>query len=268
MGGDAAPQPQGSRRPLRGLRLGARGLGSARRALQTRSAPLVQGAGEAPRRPRRDSDVHRRGPALPAARPPAPAGDSCRGVLPPRCLRQHVGSRPEARQDLFLLGGAGPAPRVPLAGDRVRRAYHRGLGVHRGRILPGERHRRHGRLDRLCQGAGDHRRALQPGPLQHLSLLCLRRRQLRERLRGCPRGSVRHRGGRVLHRLRGGLIRPVTAAGHRDRAAVRRAGRRRAARRAVTRSTISTMSGAPCDTSSPRRAGPRRPPHPEPLSLS
>src|SRR6185437_3790439 len=34
--------------------------------------------------------------------------------------------------------------------------------------------------------------------------------------------------------------------------------RRRAAPRAATRSTISTMSGARCGTSSPRRAGPRR----------
>ena len=91
-----------------------------------------------------------------------PAGDARGGVLPARCLRQHVRPRPEARQDLLLLGGAGTAARVPLARDRVRGAHHRGVGIQRAGLLPGERHRRHGRLDRASQGARDHRRALQP----------------------------------------------------------------------------------------------------------
>ena len=83
--------------------------------------------------PGRHADLHRRGPALPAARAPPAAGGARGGVLHARRLRQHVGSRPQARQDLLLLGGAGLAPRIPLARDRVRRAHHRGLGIQRSR---------------------------------------------------------------------------------------------------------------------------------------
>ena len=113
--------------------------------------------------PGADPDLHRRGSALPAAGAPPAAGRARGGVLHAGCLRQHVRPRPQARQDLLLLGGAGAAARVPLARDGVRRAHHRGLGVQRGGVLPGDRQRRHRVLDGLAQGARDHRRALQPG---------------------------------------------------------------------------------------------------------
>ena len=149
VGGDAAAQSQGARRPVRGNRLDPRGLGPARRALAPRPAALLQGAGQAARRAGRDPDLHRRGPALPAAGAAQAAGDPCGGVLHAGRLGQHVRPRSQARQDLLLLGGAGPAARIPLARDGVRRAHHRGVGVHRAGILPGERHRRHGRLHGL-----------------------------------------------------------------------------------------------------------------------
>ena len=106
-------------------------------------------AGQAPRHSGRDARLHRRGPALPAAGAAPAAGGARGGVLHARCLRQHVRPRPQARQDLLLLGGAGPAARVPLARDGVRRAHHRGVGVQRAGFLPGQRHRRHRRLHRV-----------------------------------------------------------------------------------------------------------------------
>ncbi len=80
--------------------------------------------------PGRDPDLHRRGPALPPAGAAQAAGDPRGRVLPAGRLGQHVRPRPQARQDFLLLGGAGPAARVPLARDGVRGPHHRGLGVH------------------------------------------------------------------------------------------------------------------------------------------
>ena len=71
----------------------------------------------------------------------------------------------------------------------------------------------------LQQGARDHRRALQPGPLQHLSVLRVRRRQLGERWRRWRASRCKSgRRGRVLHGLCRSVIGAVAAARHGDRA--------------------------------------------------
>ena len=62
----------------------------------------------------------------------SPAAASRRCVRPcfsPRRLRQHVRARPTAREDLFLLGGGRTAARIQGARHRVRRTYHRCLGI-------------------------------------------------------------------------------------------------------------------------------------------
>ncbi len=210
--------------------------------------------------PGRHADLHRRRPALPAAGAAQAAGGACGGVLHAGRLGQHVRPRPQARQDLLLLGGAGPAARVPLARDGVRRAHHRGVGVQRAGVLPGERH-----AAALLPPPGfakvreiiDER--YNPGPLQHLPLLCLRRRQLRERYRGragrtgsiaadaCYTGYVEVSSGlsRQLATETGRLFAELPP---------------RAAPPAATRSMTSTTSGARCGTSSPPRARPWRAP--------
>jgi len=54
-----------------------------------------------------------------------------------------------------------------------------------------------------------------PGRCKHLPVLRIRRRQLRERCRRCAHRAHRHRRGCLFHRLRGGVLRAVAAAGHR-----------------------------------------------------
>ena len=70
-----------------------------------------------------------------------------------------------------------------------------------------------------------------PAPQQHLPLLCVRRRQRGERCRGRAQRAGSDRRRHLLHRLRGGLLRGVAAARHRNRPAVCRAHRRRLRRR-------------------------------------
>ncbi len=132
-------------------------------------------------------------------------------------------SRPgaQAREDASSSGSCRACAAQYAQLETVFVAHTDGsVGVQRDRVLPGERHRRHGRVDRPEQGARDHRRALQPGPQQRLSLLRVRRRELRPAIREA--GACRTEGGRgggVLHRLRRGVVGAGPAARHRDRPA-------------------------------------------------
>ena len=125
-------------------------------------------------------------------------------------------------------------------------------------LLPGERHRRHGGLDRLRQGARDHRRALQPGRCNIYLFYASDgdnsvsdAADAREALAtiaadACFTGYVE---------VSSGLSRQLaTETG----TPVRRAVAPRAARPAATRSMISTTSGARCGTSSPAESAARR----------
>ena len=108
-----------------------RAMGSRWRGVAPRSAPLfkemVKRRGSAAATPNFiDEDLRYRQLAR-AVRPAVHAGCSSGA----HDVRQHVRPRPQARQDVFLLGGAGPAPRVPLGWKPCLGAYHRGLGVQR-----------------------------------------------------------------------------------------------------------------------------------------
>ena len=133
LGGAEAAEPQGQvgRRPVR--RLHARRLEPARRALAARSAPLAEGSDQAPRRAARSAAVHERRLALPPARDAPPAGDRSRRLFRDGRVVEHDRARPQAREDLLLLGRARPAPPVHASRGRVRRAHRRGVGVRRSK---------------------------------------------------------------------------------------------------------------------------------------
>ena len=146
---------------------------------------------------------------------------------------EHVRPRPQARQDLLLLGGAGPAARVPLARDRVRRAHHRGVGIQRGGVLPGERQRRHGGFRRpSARCARSSTRATTPARSNiYLFYASDGDNAVSDDRRGRARRWPPMTADTLLQRLRGGLLGRVATAGHRDRPPVRGARSRRLRRR-------------------------------------
>ena len=138
------PNLENARRRRARRRAGRAKAGTARRALAARSAPLAEGIGQAPGRAARtrptftDDDLRFRQ----LARREQPATQAV--VFLVLDVSGSMGeAQPQARQDVLLLGRAGPAAAVPPARDRVRRAHDRGLGVRRGGILPGHRLGRH-----------------------------------------------------------------------------------------------------------------------------
>ena len=141
------------------------------------------------------------------------AGDSRRRVLHAGCVGKHVGSRPQARQDFLLLGRAGPAARIPPLETVFVAHTTEAWEFTEQRVLPGERQRRHRCLYRPYQGARDHRRALQPGPLQHLPLLRLRWRQLTPAMRPQAREALAEsrRSRQLFHGYVEVSSRPVSA---------------------------------------------------------
>ena len=149
--------------PVRGERLGARRLGPARRALAARPAALHQGVGQAPRQPRAP---RRPSPTTTCASASWHAASSRRCRRWCSCMLDVSGSMSDRDRKLaktfFFWAVQGLRRQYRSARDGVRRAHHRGLGVQRAGVLPGERQRRHRGLDRASQGARDHRRALQP----------------------------------------------------------------------------------------------------------
>ena len=213
------PNLEGAGRPVRGRRLDARRLGPARRPLAARPPPLVEGdrsSGAACRARAPIAHVHRRRPALSGSSRSAssrrcrPSCSSC-WTCPAAC-RERDG---KLAKTFFFWVVQGLRREYRSAGDGVRRAHHRGLGIQRGGILPGERHRRHRRVDRPEEGARDHRRALQPGPLQHLSVLRLRRRQL-------PVAISRRRSAALEELVGDCMLHRLSSRSRRARAAARR----------------------------------------------
>ncbi len=92
----------------------------------------------------------------------------------------------------------------------------------RRRVLQSHRHRRHGGLGGLEEGPPDHRRALQPEPVQRLFVLRLRRRELPVRSTAGA-GRAGRSGRRLqLQRLPGSRAAGRLHAGQRDRQTVRR----------------------------------------------
>ncbi len=198
----------------------------------------------------RVAHLHRRRSALSPAHQARAAGDAGRRDPVARRLGQHGRARAADLQDLLLLGDPGPAPPVPSSRSGVRRAHLRSLGVPGRGILPRHRHRRHGRLGRPEESARDHRRALQPEPVQRLSVLRLRRREL-------PLGPAAG-AGRARRAGRATATSPASWKSRRSpapRRTARSAGcssRSRATRTtsARTASAAPTTSGTPCGTSS------------------
>ncbi len=191
----------------------------------------------------RRAAVHERRLALSAARDAPPARHRGRRVLRDGRVVEHDRARPQAREDVLLLGRAGAAPPVHAPRGRVRRAHRRGVGVRRSRVLPGQRQRRHGRLDGIPQGARHRDAALRSEPLQHLRLLRVRRRELPQRPRSRAGGADGARRRRELHRLRRDGVDRAAAAAVRDGALVRAAAGARRAPPAATRCRRRSRSG-------------------------
>ena len=137
----------------------------------------------------RSAAVHERRSALSPARDAPPARHRSRRLFRDGRVVEHDGARPQAREDVLLLGRARAAPAVHASRGRVRRAHGRGVGVRRSRVLPGQRQRRHRRLDGVPQSARDRDAPLRPEPLQHLRVLRLRRRELPQRPRSGASGA-------------------------------------------------------------------------------
>ena len=160
---------------------GARRMGQARRARPPRPPAHRQGSRQAARAAEKPAAVYRRRSAFPATGAAPPGIDQRGGLLRARRFGQHDAAGAAAGKEFLLFRVARNPPPIRESRHTLHCPHHAGMGIFRGRFFPGHRHRRHRRLDRVQSGAAIDRRRISARAVQHLPVLCIRRREFHRR---------------------------------------------------------------------------------------